>query len=204
MQYYHDLITQKSWEELQRLSKEVDFVLIGGWAVYLYTKTLKSKDIDILVGYDQLPLLERSYQLSKNDRLKKYEAVKDLIQIDIYLPYYSEIGIPVEELLKHVQNIEGFTLLEINYLTVLKIYTLKQRGYSSKGRKDFIDLIALINLGRIDFIKLKRIIERCGLESELVGLRSFLDENFDLPELDLNQHIFSKIKKRIRVKLIGN
>ena len=48
MEYYHDLVTQKSWEELQQLRKIIDFVLIGGWATYLYTKTLKSKDIDII------------------------------------------------------------------------------------------------------------------------------------------------------------
>ncbi len=45
MTYYHDLITKQSWEELQRLQKNIDFVLIGGWAIYLYTKALKSKAV---------------------------------------------------------------------------------------------------------------------------------------------------------------
>jgi hypothetical protein len=49
MAYYHDIITQKSWEELKTLNKELKFVLIGGWATYLYTRELKSKDIAILV-----------------------------------------------------------------------------------------------------------------------------------------------------------
>ena len=52
MAYYHDIITQKSWEELKTLNKKVKFVLIGGWATYLYTKELKSKDIDILINFD--------------------------------------------------------------------------------------------------------------------------------------------------------
>src|SRR3990167_8592495 len=101
MEYYHDLVTQKSWEELTQLTKFLDFVLIGGWAVYLYTKTLKSKDIDIIVDFDQLKLLQEHYQLNKNERLKKYEAVKGEVQIDIYLPHFSALGIPVEELIKH-------------------------------------------------------------------------------------------------------
>ena len=47
--YYQDLITEKSWQILIRLKSKIDFVLIGGWAVYLYTKGLKSKDIDIVI-----------------------------------------------------------------------------------------------------------------------------------------------------------
>jgi len=29
----------------------MDFVLIGGWAVWLYTSSVKSKDIDIYVNF---------------------------------------------------------------------------------------------------------------------------------------------------------
>ena len=80
MAYYHDLITQKSWEELKKLKKKFNFVLIGGWAVYLYSKTLKSKDIDILIEYEELIKLRKVYEISKNERLKKYEARKEEIQ----------------------------------------------------------------------------------------------------------------------------
>lgn len=34
MAFYHDIITEKSWQELQILVKNIRFVLIGGWAVY--------------------------------------------------------------------------------------------------------------------------------------------------------------------------
>jgi len=54
MPYYHDLIAQKSWQLLQSLGKKFDFVLIGGWAVFLYTGALKSKDIDLILDYPQL------------------------------------------------------------------------------------------------------------------------------------------------------
>ncbi|MBU3935685.1 hypothetical protein KJ909_03355, partial [Patescibacteria group bacterium] len=75
--FYHDIITQKSWEELTKLGKTCKFVLIGGWAVYLYTKTLKSKDIDILTEYEELGNLRKIYDVAKNERLKKYEARRD-------------------------------------------------------------------------------------------------------------------------------
>jgi len=53
MDFYHDLVTDKSWELLKKLKKNYDFILIGGWAVFLYTHALKSKDIDLVCEYDQ-------------------------------------------------------------------------------------------------------------------------------------------------------
>jgi len=74
MTYYHNLITQKSWQVLQNFKKEYQFILIGGWAVYLYCQTLKSKDIDLVLAYDQLEKLKQKYPVEKNNRLKKYEV----------------------------------------------------------------------------------------------------------------------------------
>ena len=70
MNYYHDIITEKSWQKLQKLRRLYNFILIGGWAVYIYTKALKSKDIDFICDYETLQKLKESYDLVKNDRLK--------------------------------------------------------------------------------------------------------------------------------------
>ena len=203
MEFYTDLITQKSWEELKRLKKLLDFVLIGGWATYLYTKTLKSNDIDIIVDFDKLASLEEHYQLFKNDRLNKYEALKDDVQIDIYLPHYSKIGIPVEELIKNTESLEGFTVLQSNYLATLKIFALQQRGRSNKGRKDLIDMLALINSGVVELSKVKEISKIYNLQTSLDSFKVFLDETFEVKELNLNKHSFSKLKKEITRVLDG-
>ena len=50
-EFYHELITEKSFKILQDLRKKIKFILIGGWAVFLYARTLKSKDIDIIIDY---------------------------------------------------------------------------------------------------------------------------------------------------------
>lgn len=203
MEYYHDLVSQKSWEELQNLQKTVNFILIGGWAVYLYAKTLKSKDIDIIIDYNQLPALKNLYGLFKNDRLKKYEAVREEVQIDIYLPHYSRLGIPVEDLIPNVKSVEGFKLLEPNFLTALKIYTLAQRGRSPKGRKDFLDLLAMIVAKKCDLTEVLKIAKRYGLQLELETFKTFLDEQDEIPELNLNPHYYSKLKKEIDLSLAG-
>lgn len=198
MAYYHDLVTQKSWEELWRLKKFIDFVLIGGWAIYFYAQTLKSKDIDILVNYDQLPRLQEQYSFSKNDRLKKYEAIREDVQIDIYLPSYSKIGIPVEVLMQHVRSLEGFSVLDADYLFALKLYTLTQRGRSPKGRKDFLDLLSLLIAKVVVLEKCQRILKEYSLTEGTALFHEFLSEAVEVPELRLNQHQYAKLKREIQ------
>jgi len=59
MEFYHELITEKSFKILQDLKRKFNFILIGGWAIYLYTKTLKSKDLDIILDYDELEKIKK-------------------------------------------------------------------------------------------------------------------------------------------------
>lgn len=196
MSYYHDLITQKSWQELQQLGKKLPFVLIGGWAVYLYTKALKSKDIDILVNFEVLGKLKQDYDVSKNERLKKYEARKGEVQIDVYLPHYSHLGIPVETLLSKTVSLEGFTLLQKEYLLALKLFTLNQRGRSVKGRKDFLDILSLWQSG-MDGKIIKEIIRQNNLTGAVKNFQLFLAEVLAVPELSINRHRLRRIKTGI-------
>lgn len=196
MNYYHNLITQKSWNELIKLGKSSSFVLIGGWAVYLYAKTLKSKDIDVLVEYGQLSRLRKIYEVSKNERLKKYEARRGEIQIDIYLPHYSSIGIPVEDLMEESISLEGFRVLNKEWLIALKLFTLKERGRTPKGQKDFLDLLSLMS-GGFDSDKISKILEKYKLNHVLLFFKILLDESVEIPELNLNRHLCKRLKDKI-------
>lgn len=137
MPYYHDLITQKSWQLLQSLGKKFDFVLIGGWAVFLYTGALKSKDIDLILDYPQLEQMKNEFSIIKNERLKKYEAKTEEIDIDIYLPFYSDLGVPVEEVVKLTMRLEGFKVPKIELLALLKAKALTERKNCSQFTNDF-------------------------------------------------------------------
>lgn len=197
MAYYHDLVTQKSWEELKVLKDRVDFVLLGGWAVYLYTKQLKSKDIDIIVNFEQLSALGKYYDLYKNERLHKYEAVKGEVQIDVYLPHFSQLGIPVEDLIDQRKVKDGFKVLDINYLFTLKIYTLAQRGYSAKGQKDFLDLLSLTLYGQPALADVTNLVKKYHLTKQLLLFKNFLNNYTAIPELVLNVYKYSKLRKTI-------
>ena len=197
MPYYHDLVTERSWEALQALRTQCEFILIGGWAAYLYTKALKSKDIDVIVDFPQLAALAKRYRLSKNERLKKYEAVEGEVQIDVYLPHYSELGIPVHLLQRHTRSVEGFTLLHPAYLLALKLHTLADRARTPKGEKDFLDCLTLLHIGAADLEEVTPILKRYRLSGALVTFRTLLGEHRQVPELALNAHQLARFKKRL-------
>lgn len=198
MAYYHDILTTKSWEELKRIKGQLDFVLIGGWAVYLYTKALKSKDIDILISYDGLDKLRLLYpNVYKNERLSKYEAILEDIQVDVYLPHFSKIGLPVEKLMHHTKLVDGFTVLDPNYLTVLKIITYADRKGTSKGRKDFLDLVSLVKSGALEFLEVAGIARESGFDAQVTQFINEFMTTSEVKELGLNPYSFSRLKKAV-------
>ena len=202
MDFYHDLITQESWQVLQSLRSKFNFILIGGWAVFLYTHALKSKDIDLVLDYKDLEKVKKEFTLTKNDRLKKYEARNEEIQIDIYVPFYSNPGLPAEDLKQFVANIEGFSSIEKEVLALLKQKALIERAHSSKGRKDLIDLVSLFMLEDFDFAKYRKIASGYKLAEYMKKTHDLLKTTSSLMELDLNEHKMARLKKSILPKLL--
>ena len=197
MEFYHDLITEKSFKILQDLRRKFDFILIGGWTVFLYTKALKSKDIDIVIDYKELEKFKKEFDISKNERLKKYEAKIEEIDIDIYLPYFSNIGLPVEEIKNYVQSVEGFTIPTPEILLVLKSYILRERKGTTKGRKDLIDIFSLFSQKMINWQKYKEIIEKYNLQKLKEELRNTVSSQGAIPELNLLNHRIAQLKKEV-------
>lgn len=197
MSYYHDLITEKSWQKLQELRKEYRFILIGGWAVYLYTKGLKSRDIDFICDYDELQKFKADHELIKNERLKKYEIHAGEFDIDIYVPFFSDLGIPVEDLIKMSHSIQGFTVLKAESLLLLKQKAYRDRAASAKGEKDRLDIIALLYSGSIDVAIYKGLIKKYRLEGYDKDIKEILLSTREAPQLSVGEHAFSQFKKKL-------
>ena len=161
-EFWNEQLTAASWEKLQEMAKKYDFVLIGGWAAFLWTGMHRSKDIDIVVGYKALERLRQDYALTKNDRLKKYEAKLDKFDIDIYVPFYSVLSLPLESL--ESTRIQGITTVTAEGLLVLKQGAEIDRRGSVKGRKDAIDIVTLLVHGGVDLEKYAGLVEEHGLE----------------------------------------
>ncbi len=179
MNYYRDQVTTKSWELLQQLAKKYQFILIGGWAVWLYTHQLKSKDIDLLVKFDTLEKLRYDFPLTKNERLKKYEIARDEVQIDVYVPHYSQLGPDIDRTV----IVDGFTVPPPETLIALKLTAYRARQGSGKGHKDLIDIISLLLLPSLDWSQIP------------TGVISLFNSQTSVPELNLNPHQFSRLKK---------
>lgn len=202
MEYYKDLITKKSFEILQKLRRQHKFILIGGWAIFLYTHSLKSKDIDLVIDYSELEKLRKKFDLFKNERLKKYEIIIEEIDIDLYLPFYSNPGIPAQEIKKYTQNIEGFSVPRPEILLILKQRAYLDRTRSPKGKKDKLDIISLLNNNLIDFKFYRKILKKYNLENYLIELKNLLLSASQIPELKLNQFKYSKLKRGVLEKII--
>ena len=202
MEFYHDLITEKSFKVLQDLKREFDFILIGGWAIFLYTKALKSKDIDIIIDYDELEKFKQKFSIFKNERLKRYEAKLEELDIDIYLPYFSDLKFPIEEIENYLQSIEGFKVPIPELLLILKTKTYSERKGTTKGEKDFLDIFTLILNEKIDWQKYKGLIKKYNLEEINQKLKEIISSAKAIPQLNLLNHQISRLKKKILEKLI--
>lgn len=196
-EFYHDLITEKSFEVLQGLRRKFNFILIGGWAVFLYTKALKSKDIDIVLDYDELAKFKARFDVFKNERLKKYEAKTGEIDIDIYSPHYSRIGLPVEDIKKHRHSLEGFTVPSPEILLVLKAFVLQERQRSAKGKKDLLDIFSLLKEAKIDWRVYKSLIQKYNLGKLNQAIKEVISSSVRMPEIGLTNHKMARLKKEV-------
>ena len=176
MEYWHDLITEKSWKILQQIKGRFKFILIGGWAVYLLARTQKSKDIDIIVSLETLQKLKSIYELRKNDNLRKYEIKIDEIDIDIYVPYYSRLAVPIESIEK--QKIEGFDVARSEELLILKQGAAEGRKHREKGEKDRIDIMSILLKSGINYERYKNILKKNKQEQLLADLIALV-KNFN-------------------------
>lgn len=199
MEYWNDVIVEKSWLVLQEFSKKYSFVLIGGWAIYLYTKANKSKDIDLIMNFEELEKLRKEYALKKNDRLNKYEIKIEEIDIDIYVPFYSRLALPTEEAMKNTEKIQNFSVIKPEYLLVLKQGAEIERQNSAKGLKDRIDILQLLLSENVRLNEYKKLIELFSLQRYKERLFEIIMQFRDLKYLNLNPREY-KLKKEELVK----
>lgn len=203
MEFWNSVLTEKSWNILLELNKEpINFILIGGWAAYLWTNLHKSKDVDIaLEDFKALNYLKKKYNLKKNENLKKYEIQFEEIDVDIYVPFYSKLAIPVEEIKKHATKIKGIKVVKPDALLILKQGAEIERKESIKGGKDQIDIMTLLIYSEIDFKTYKKLLKEYKLEHFLPRLKHIIKTFKDIQYLDLNPRQFKLKKKEILAKI---
>src|SRR3989344_4516859 len=196
MDYWNDILTEKSWQVLLKLKQDkFNFIVIGGWAAYLWTNLHKSKDIDITVkDFKDLNYLKKNYDLRKNDNLKRYEIKFNEIDLDIYAPFYSRLAIPVEDVKKYTTKMQGFEVVKPEVLLILKQGAEKDREHSVKGEKDRVDIITLLLYSDVDFSEYFNLLKIYELEDYYEILKKIIINFKEIKYLDLSPREF-KIKK---------
>ncbi|MBI2547752.1 hypothetical protein HYW21_00205 [Candidatus Woesearchaeota archaeon] len=203
MEYWNSLLTEKSWNILKDLQKKpFHFIVIGGWAAYLWTKLHKSKDIDIIIpDFEDLEYLKRAYDLKKNDHLKKYEIRFEEIDVAIYIPYYSQLPLPITEIKKYTTIIENISVVTPEVLLILKQAAEQDREYSVKGAKDRVDIMTLLLFSTMNFQTYKDLLKKHKLEHFQKRLERIINTFTDLKYLELNPRTY-KIKKKVLAQLL--
>jgi len=153
---WRDEVVERAWHVLGELESLADFVLIGGWGVYLWTKKLKSRDIDIYIDQEnfytlQSKLLQRDHALKRNVRLMKFEALIEDVEVDIYTPFMSNLAVPCLDVFNKMlySLIERFKVAIPEVLLLLKVQAAQQRWHAEKGVKDRVDIISLLKFADI-------------------------------------------------------
>lgn len=146
-EFFHKAVVERSWAALLELRGRCDFVLIGGWAVWLYARGPRSRDIDIVVDYSELARLRCDFRLLKDGKLRKYGIRADGFDINIYVPHWSVmLALPPEFVLARAQAREGFRVPDPETLLGLELGAWSERRGSLKGSKDEADIRALLLL----------------------------------------------------------
>jgi hypothetical protein len=191
---WRDDIVDRSWAVLARLHELSTFVLIGGWAVYFWTRKLKSRDIDLCINQDnfyrlQSELQKESVFVKRNPRLRKYEARLGDVEVDIYTPFQSNLIIPVTSLFEKgwYTNIEGHDVALPEVLLLLKSQAARERWNSEKGVKDRVDLLALLLYSDWKQELLKELAESFDPKRELLKVlgRTVKESRIEYRYLDL-------------------
>ena len=153
---WRDEVVERSWRVLSELKGFADFLLIGGWGVYLWTRKLKSRDIDVYIDQKnfyklQSELTQRGYALKRNVRLMRFEALIGDVEVDIYTPFVSRLVVPCLDVFdrKLYSVVEGFKVAIPEVLLLLKAQAARERWHAEKGLKDRVDIISLLKFADV-------------------------------------------------------
>ncbi len=174
VEFWRDETVEQSWRILEKLNKMADFVVIGGWGVYLWTRKLKSRDIDIYIDQEnfyklQARALKDGIAIKRNPRLKKFEIVLEGTEVDIYTPFMCGLAIPCVDVFRSgmISNVEGFRVVAPEPLLLLKAQAARERWGSEKGMKDRVDIISMLAFVDLKYPVLNDLLKKHDAEKSL-------------------------------------
>jgi hypothetical protein len=158
-------------------------------AVYLWTGALKSAHVDLFMTDDGLWKI--GARIRKHPKLKKYHAVIDGVDVDIYTPSLCGLAVPAADVYANrwYALVREFNVLLPEPLLILKCEAARSRWGSRKGFKDRCDILSLLRLRGLDpdlfrelllryrsfdvMGTLRRVVQQSVEEYEVLGLSAW-------------------------------
>lgn len=145
-------------EVLDYLGNELEpSILIGGWATFLRVGGDISRDIDLIIGSQEVRAKVESVvvHLSQTSHLQgtKWRGEVEGVHVDIYIPHQSQLGgklrLKVEVLAQYIEPLDGgkWSLLTIEAHVLSKLAALFDRPDTEKGAKDAQEIARLLESG---------------------------------------------------------
>jgi len=168
---WREEVVERSWSVLEDLKNLADFVLIGGWGVYLWTRKLKSRDIDLYIDQENFYRLQ-SELLQRNYAVKRNEALIGDVEVDIYTPFMSHLVVPCLDVFnqKLYSLIERFKVAIPEVLLLLKAQAAQQRWHAEKGVKDRVDIISLLKFADVKNDLLRQMLKQYDRQRILLNV----------------------------------
>jgi hypothetical protein len=186
---------ERSWLVLKRLREVAELVVIGGWGVYFWARKLRSRDVDVYMDQDSFYRLqgrgrEEGFTIKRNPRLRKFEAVIQGVEVDIYTPFMCNLVVPCTDVFRErwISDIEGFRVALPEVLLLLKAQAARERWQAEKGVKDRADIISLLAFVDLKFELLGELLKRYDPKKLLlrVILRTLRESRFEYRVLGLS------------------
>lgn len=150
-EHYAAQDTERSWDVYVEIHQIFpDAIVIGGWGSWLHNKAAKSHGIDVIVSPQGLSTMRETLELTESHHLgsPKWRGTYDGIHLDVYVSYISRLGqllkLPVEHLMEHRQEIDGYPTLNKEALLVAKAAARLDRPDTQPGLKDAEDMTIML------------------------------------------------------------
>jgi len=131
--------------------------------------------------------------------MKRYEIkLMEGLNINIYLPKYSKLVIPIEDIENLTLMKDGFILPKPEVLLILKIAEYLDNQNNIIGTESAINIASLVLFANCDFNLFKELIDKYKLRG-YIKLLFLIIEKFDrslIKYLDLNENEFAKLRKK--------
>lgn len=183
-QFWNKEKTKTSYSVLNGLAGKLDFVLIGGWAVYLHTHQQESLDVDIALGFDELDFF-RKYGIQDYGGINIKYSIVDDVHVDLFISEFSDrdLPVPVSEILKNFVKIDRMKVVKREMLLLLKLWGYF-RNDEVKLRKDIVDVISLLFYGNVNLKEFEAIVKahKISRRRSIDVLLEYLDKGEYLTE----------------------